>query len=34
MFGQIGGAMELIWVFGTVMVAMAVLVFLGKYWES
>ena len=34
MFGQIGGALELIWVMGTVFTGLIVMVALGKFWES
>jgi hypothetical protein len=34
MFGEIGGAMELICVMGAVFVGLVLMVALGKFWES
>ena len=34
MFGEIGGAMELIVNFAAVMVGLAIMVALGKFWET
>jgi hypothetical protein len=34
MFGEIGGAMELIMTVATVFVGLALMVALGKFWES
>ena len=34
MFGEIGGAMELICVMGATLLGLAIMVALGKFWES